>query len=265
MNDYEAKLEAKRQRYEERAARLRREADRRFGIARQIGDAIPFGQPILVGHHSEKRHRRDLDRIDRAMRAGIEATKTAAHYESKAASVGFGGISSDDPDAVAKLKVELAEAEAAHAKMIAANKLVRRKDRAGLAAMFPEKIADKLLTPDYCGRFGFPSYAISNNGANIRRIKDRIAQLEKAAARETKESAPVDGLRVVENAEANRVQLIFEGKPADEVRAKLKGFGFRWAPSEGAWQRHLNGNGIMYARIFIEWYTKEKASSPCAI
>lgn len=259
MNEYEAKQEARRARYEERAARLRAEADRRFGIAQRIGDAIPFGQPILVGHHSEKRHRRDLDRIDRAMRAGIEASDKAAHYQGKASSVGMGGISSDDPDAVVKLKAELEKAEAQHAKMIAANKLVRRKDRAGLAAMFSEKIADGLLTPDFCGRLGFPAYAISNNGANIRRIKERIAQLERAATRETKETAPCDGLRVVENAEANRVQLFFDAKPAEEVRARLKGYGFRWAPSEGAWQRHLNGSGIMYARIFIEWYVKPRS------
>ncbi|WP_132290495.1 DUF3560 domain-containing protein [Kribbella sp. VKM Ac-2568] len=34
---------------------------------RQISDHIPLGQPILVGHHSERRHRRDIERMDRLM------------------------------------------------------------------------------------------------------------------------------------------------------------------------------------------------------
>jgi hypothetical protein len=38
---------------------------------------IPFGQPILVGHHSEKRHRRDLARIDSGMSKGFEEGRKA--------------------------------------------------------------------------------------------------------------------------------------------------------------------------------------------
>lgn len=45
--------------------------------AEQISSFIPFGQPILVGHHSEKRHRRDLDRIHRATDTAIAEYKTA--------------------------------------------------------------------------------------------------------------------------------------------------------------------------------------------
>ena len=44
-------------------------------------------------------------------------------------------------------------------------------------------------------------------------------------------------LRALRN---NRLQVFFPGKPAPEIRAAMKRFGFRWAPSVGAWQRHLN-------------------------
>ena len=44
----------------------------------------------------------------------------------------------------------------------------------------------------------------------------------------------------------DRLQIIFPGKPDVEVRAKLKGSGFRWSPTSGAWQRHL-GNSAIYA------------------
>ena len=38
------------------------------------------------------------------------------------------------------------------------------------------------------------------------------------------------------NEEINRVQIIFDDTPDEATRAKLKAHGFRWAPSEGAWQ-----------------------------
>jgi hypothetical protein len=55
-----------------------------FARASQIADMIPMGQPILVGHHSEGRHRRDLARIDAGMRAGVDEGKKAEHYERRA-------------------------------------------------------------------------------------------------------------------------------------------------------------------------------------
>jgi hypothetical protein len=42
---------------------------------------IPMGQPILVGHHSEGRHRNLLKRSDNAMRRGVEAGAYADHLE----------------------------------------------------------------------------------------------------------------------------------------------------------------------------------------
>jgi len=58
MSERAAALDAKAERYEASAEAAQAAADR-------ISDAIPFGQPILVGHHSEGRHRRDLDRMHR--------------------------------------------------------------------------------------------------------------------------------------------------------------------------------------------------------
>ena len=55
-----------------------------FNRADQIASGIPFGQPILVGHHSERRHRKDLERIDRGMRTGIDEARKAEHYERRA-------------------------------------------------------------------------------------------------------------------------------------------------------------------------------------
>jgi hypothetical protein len=52
--------------------------------AHEIADGIPFGQPILVGHHSEGRHRRDLDRIHNLHGKGFEEGRKAEHFERRA-------------------------------------------------------------------------------------------------------------------------------------------------------------------------------------
>ena len=60
------------------------------------------------------------------------------------------------------------------------------------------------------------------------------------------------------NCEENRVQIIFDGKPDADTRTALKQNGFRWAPSQGAWQRMLNQNGIYAAKQVTEaWMSAE--------
>jgi hypothetical protein len=51
--------------------------------AHQILDIIPPGQPILVGHHSEGRHRRDLARVDRYFEKAREEDEAAAYHEQR--------------------------------------------------------------------------------------------------------------------------------------------------------------------------------------
>src|SRR5687767_11343825 len=71
-NPYEAKQAARRGRLQRASERARRESQTAHGQAANIWGAIPMGQPILVGHHSERRHRRDLAKADRAMRKSID-------------------------------------------------------------------------------------------------------------------------------------------------------------------------------------------------
>ena len=157
----------------------------------------------------------------------------------KIRSVGTGGISSDDPQAVEKLEAKLAALEKHQEMMKAANAAIRMKDPAKGDAKLaelgytPEDIA-KLREPDFCGRIGYPAYALQNNNANIRRIRGRIAELKKRTE-STPEGWEFDGGRVVVNTTENRLQVIFDGKPDADVRTELKGEGFRWAPSQGAW------------------------------
>lgn len=99
-------------------------------------------------------------------------------------------------------------------------------------------------------------YQLSNNNAEIRRIRARIENLKKlkeSASQPIEDKYPaVEGVEVVENSEAMRIQLIFDGKPDEETRSLLKSEGFRWSPRFGAWQRQLNNNGMYAVKRVLE-------------
>ena len=97
---------------------------------------------------------------------------------------------------------------------------------------------------------GSGPYSLQNNNANIRRVRERIEQLKRAA---TAEQVDQDHgvCQLVEDLDENRVQLIFDGKPSKETRDILKQNGFRWSRKNGAWQRLLNDNGRHAARFVI--------------
>jgi len=263
LNAYEARIEAKRERYEARAGKAQDESRALYSRARGMAEVIPFGQPILVGHHSEGRDRNYRNRIHNTFGKAFAAQDKAAHYAQKAASVGTGGISSDDPDAIKKLRAELASAEKSQEMMKAANKAIRANktpetQTAALVALgFTEAQAAEAIKPDFARRVGFPSYALSNNNANMTRIKGRIAELEKRSQRADVEKAG-DGYTYREDTTENRVMFIFDGKPDEATRAILKREAFKWSPSRGAWVRQLNNAGIWAAKQVIERFNVAK-------
>nr|BCT99718.1 ArdC protein [uncultured bacterium] len=263
LNAYEARIAAKRERYEERASKAQDESRAIYSRARKMAEVIPFGQPILVGHHSEGRDRNYRNRIHNTFGKAFAAQDKAEHYAQKAATVGTGGISSDDPDAVKKLRAELASAEKSQELMKAANKAIRANktpetQTAALVALgFTEAQAVEAIKPDFARRVGFPAYALSNNNANMARIKGRIAELEKRSQRADVEQAG-DGFTYREDTTENRVMFIFDGKPDEATRAILKREAFKWSPSRGAWVRQLNNAGIWAGKQVLERFNVAK-------
>lgn len=164
----------------------------------------------------------------------------------------------DDDDVVEQLEKKIAGLKRDQERMKAANKIVKsgklthdeKIDALVNEVNFSEKVAGELLTPDYSGWTGFPSYALSNNSANIRRLEGRLVEaLAEHGRRDRLAERPADeynapaGVKVIENAEEVRIQLVFDGKPESRIRDILKSNGFRWSPTQGAWQRLLNANG----------------------
>lgn len=244
-DNYEIKKQARIDRMRERANKARSEAKGRTDQARKMASVIPFGQPILVGHHSEQRDRNYRKRIESNFRKGYEGRQEADELDRRAdAAESNKSISSDDPEAVVKLQAKIDAAEESQARMKAANKFIRADDTEGLRKLgLSEATITKLLTPNYMGKVGFEPWQLSNNNANIRRMKKRIEILRAQSERTTKEVV-YGSITLVENTEDNRLQLFYPGKPPDPIRADLKYNGFKWAPSIGCWQRQLNNTSI---------------------
>ena len=266
MNDYEEKKQARIDRLKDRAAKARGEASSLSKEASAMASVIPFGQPILVGHHSERGDRNYRNRIHNKMDRSVEASHKADYLEERAvAAENNRAISSDDPEAITKLKEKIERAEKRQELMKSVNKIARKKvsDTEKITELqstfnWAEETCQTILKPRLSGSVGFPQYELTNNNANIRRMKERLVDLESREGQETKETEH-DGFRVVENVEENRTQLIFPGKPSAEIRTILKSHGFRWSPYNTAWQRHLNNSGRFMA-VEVAKRIKEEAS-----
>lgn len=138
---------------------------------------------------------------------------------------------------VALMKQNLKKLEDHQEDMKAANKIIRKKiteeERVDqLEKMGVKAGMGKLLIETG----GYETYQLTNNNANIKRMKDRVVDMEK------KESTPTSttkfsGGEIIDNNQADWVQIFFDEKPDAEMRGKLKGSGWRWSPSNVAWQR----------------------------
>lgn len=109
-----------------------------------------------------------------------------------------------------------------------------------------ESIAIQMLEPDFAGRIGY-SFQLSNNSADIRRMKERLAMLQAKEATPSSEISFLGG-RIVDNAEADRVQIIHDVRPAQEVINALKSEGWRWSPFNRAWQRQRTPAAMISAK-----------------
>ena len=172
----------------------------------------------------------------------------------KIRSTGMGGISADDPQAVQKLEKKLESLEKSQETMKAVNAYYRKhKTLNGCPHLPPEeleKLKAEMASSWHLEDKPFATWALSNNSAEIRRVKDRIKSLS-----QQKEIGFVgwefDGGKVEANTEANRLQIFFEDKPDEATREALKSNGFRWSPKAGAWQRQLTSNAY-YAADYVK-------------
>jgi hypothetical protein len=96
-------------RAEERSERFNEYSDKRADDAERahnaviaITDNIPLGQPILVGHHSERRARRDAERIRTGMQRAVKMWDTSKYWTDRAAGAIRHAKYKDRPDVRAR-------------------------------------------------------------------------------------------------------------------------------------------------------------------
>ena len=180
-------------------------------------------------------------------------------YISKLESILYGKevIRSDDKDAIILLEEKLSKREADQEFMKAVNAYYRKnKKLEGCPELTSEQV--EKITADMARNWRvdpkpFESWALSNNNAEIHRIRERIDQIKKEKSRETAEIEYSElGVTIKENIEEMRIQLFFDGKPEPEVRGILKQRAFKWSPKNSCWQRQLTDNARYATKQIIK-------------
>lgn len=164
-------------------------------------------------------------------------------------------IMSGDADAPQRLAANIAEAEKEQGLMKATNAAIRSNWKHGqetvLAALVAlghsQVMAVEMIQPGRFGGMGYASFELTNNGANIRRMKQRLEGISRNQTRVATQ-AEGENARLEDCPADNRVRLFFPGKPSVEVRSRLKSSGFRWTPSLGCWQAYRNYNAMETAK-----------------
>lgn len=252
------RLERKLQKRQEWAVKAEGRSEASFERAREILAPIPPGQPILVGHHSEKRHRGALRRHDNAMRKSCEEASLAKKHESKADGLERQldrSIFSDDEDAIAEIQHRVNVRESTRQFMVAVNKAYRKggkpkpDDADGwlevgrlLATELPsilrytdEQIENSLrsvrldMAKAHWERQPYPAWRLSNLGALIRHDRERIEEIKRQADLDCK-TAEAGGVLILGE---DYINVRFSEKPPREILAALRAAGFSWGG--GCW------------------------------
>lgn len=267
MNDYEERKQARIDRLHEKAEKASIESHKLWKQSGDMLSRIPEGQPYITDSSSYKSDRRMREGIGKKMEQSFAAMEKAEYFERKAqAAENNTAISSDDPEALAKLKEKLESLQISQTRMKQINAYYKKNGTCRGFHGLSDELADKLVEDmrhHPWDKRPFAAYALANNNQNINTVKKRIAQLTEAKELGY-QGWEFDGGKVLANADMNRLQIFFDEIPDEEVRRELKGRGFKWARSVGAWQRQLTDNAI-YAASRVKAIQPSDGSDPIKI
>lgn len=249
MTTRRERLERKLEKREEWAQSARTQATENFNRSENVLAGIPMGQPILIDHYSARSHINALKKSEAAMEKSYEATKRAEEHERKAEGLARQletSIFSDDADAIEKLEAKIKNLEQLQEEMKTANRImrnVRTSDEQKAAELKKLGLSDdsikSLLEPpmfSYQQR-GFPAYALTNNNANIRRLKERIEDIKRRQERQQAAAESPNGVKLEtfkgQWSETEYCRVIFAEKPDYSIIKDLKANGFYW--QAGCW------------------------------
>lgn len=216
----------------------------------EIGTRCPSVMISGAGNFPTKKKAKQVS----AWNANRETYDRAEHYLQLLRTAHTQPIKSNDPEAIEALTAKLERLKEERATMKAVNAYYRKNGTLdGCPELTPaaRKAIECTWARGWYVGVPYPAYTLTNSLANVKRVGQRLKSLQAAQA-----AAPAkvehDGITYREDPEQMRVQLIFDGKPAEDVRAILKKWAFRWSPRNQAWQRQLTDNGKRAARLAME-------------
>lgn len=179
----------------------------------------------------------------------------------KIRSIGYNTvIYSDEDDAIEQLEEKAYKLRRALESMKAKNAHYRKRGTMKGYEDIPDEEAER-IDAEIASRYPyerkpFRDWELTSVRERMKNAEKRAEELRELKAKAEQPAADqypsVEGVEVVENAEAMRIQLLFDGKPSEEIRSVLKSHGFRWSPSFGAWQRQLTDNGKYATKKALE-------------
>lgn len=174
----------------------------------------------------------------------------------KIKSVGTGAVDLADPHAKEMLQDQLQKLQGQLDTGKAMNAYYRKHNTMKGFPDLSDEVAAKMdasISNSYSfAQKPMPDYELTSLRGKIKRVQERLAELDKLQRGDAPEGWTFDGGEVVINADMNRLQILFDDKPDDDTRTALKSNGFRWAPSQGAWQRQLTDNAIYAAKRLLK-------------
>ncbi len=176
MNSYEEKKQRRIDYYNEKAEKLEQESSQLAKESSKMISAIPMGQPLMPDYYSYQADKNYRERAWNKMDKSVEVGQKADYYRSKAeAAEKNAAISSDDPEAVKKLKDKLQKLEDFQNRMKKVNAYYRKNGTMkGFENLSDEKAAeiDEAVKNDYSWITApYAPFQLSNNNAEINGLK----------------------------------------------------------------------------------------------
>ena len=206
-----------------------------------------------AGGYNMRKHEKQMSR-DGTLWNEYDEIKAILH---KIETVGSGPVDLADPHARKMLSEQLQKLQNKLDESKALNAYYRKHKSFGGFPGLTAEAAAKLTasfadTQERCPwvKSPVPDYELTSLRDKIKRVQARLDELDKRTqqADQPADNTEFPGGEIVRNLEADRLQILFDEKPDDETRQKLKECGFRWSPRYNAWQRKLTDNAMYDAR-----------------
>ena len=206
-----------------------------------------------AGGYNRRKHEKQMSR-DGTLWNEYDEIKAILH---KIETVGSGPVDLADPHARKMLSEQLQKLQNKLDESKALNAYYRKHKSFGGFPGLTAEAAAKLTasfadTQERCPwvKSPVPDYELTSLRDKIKRVQARLDELDKRTqqADQPADNTEFPGGEIVRNLEADRLQILFDEKPDDETRQKLKECGFRWSPRYNAWQRKLTDNAMYDAR-----------------